>query len=70
MKMTPEQKEERKRQRAHENLLLKYQAEQMAARINAKAEKQPIDSSRRKYIQYNGWSKVPKTGQRFRRQGC
>jgi len=69
MAMSAEEKQRRKNERAEYNLRLKKEAEEMAKRIEEKRKSSSppaIDSASRKTITWNGWSKVPANGQRFR----
>lgn len=68
--MTQEEKAARLEARRKANQELKLQTQAMAERINSRPKEPPVDSSGRRYIAWVGWSKVPRTGARYRRQGC
>ena len=66
-------KEERKAYRKEQNEIATAQAAAMLARITGRMNGEDIppraaaaDTCRRRYIGYNGFSKVPSQGQRFR----
>ena len=69
--MTPEKKEQRRLERLENKRIERMELdrqfdEMMKRRFNKPPVKPPIDSALRRNIHYNGWSKVPATGQVFR----